>query len=93
MIKIFRCKYCGKLPKMMKVVDKEFKVKEFKLSHNCEISLWNNCGNWYETKRMAILDWNMNRCNGKYKILPRRDNYFLRNSDMYYPNGDLRENE
>lgn len=91
MIKIQKCKYCGKLPRMMKTELKEFKVKKYKLNHICKINRWNNCGNWYETKRMAILDWNMNRCNGKFNILPRRNNYFLRNSKMYFPNGELKK--
>lgn len=89
MIKIFKCKFCGKSPHLIKCTVPELKITEYKVMHYCRKNRWSGCGNWYETKRMSILDWNMHRCNGKGGILPRRNNYFLRNDDMYYTNGKL----
>lgn len=92
-MKIKKCSFCGKLPRMMVCRVPELKEIEYKLSHMCEYYIFSNCGNWYEKPKMAILDWNMNRSKAKQKILPRRDNYILRNYDKYYSNGELRGNE
>jgi len=89
MTKILKCKFCGKLPNMIVCKGDDIQT-EYKLSHWCKQNIYSNCGNWYETKRMAILDWNMHRCNRKDGILPRRNNYQLRHSEMYYPNGELK---
>lgn len=91
MTKILKCKFCGKLPHMMICKGDDIET-EYKLSHNCIFrqNLYSNCGNWYETRRMAILDWNMHRCNRKGGILPRKNNWQLRHPEMYYPNGELK---
>jgi len=92
MIKIHKCSYCGQVPHMMICKADDIET-EYKLTHFCKNkkNFYDTCGNWYETRRMAILDWNMNRNRHKHKVLPRKNNYFLRNYEMYWPNGELKK--